>query len=264
MTVDYDLKSTLTYLKKKWYVILVTTIIAAVVSMPLSKASFESTLSSYNRSVNFDVLLEEELERLGYQPSVPQGALDRSDEHIVRVSVFYEVTSDSTDKLDQVLSNIAVFTKDEVFLNAFLNTIPNVKVSAFNDLQVSLISGTNCVRLVLSSIEQAMLDEFVKLYPASLSDFFAQTLSLNIKMTLSRIIIHEGLMQPEIEYVDPVYQSAYSNAQAKLSRNLAILQEPTQRSVGGKYMLTAGIFGAMLGIFIVLFMDYIRRSSKKE
>lgn len=286
MTVNYEVKDLLFIIIKKWYVVVAIAIVFALVATPLSKASYEYAVKKYKERTSFQILLEEQ--RAGYEKQ-KQGEkenviMQETPEvyPVINASAFFSINElqpaeqvvESNESYQEnlrnrqdIINNISEFTKDDLFLVPQFNDAnegcDSLNYSAFKDsFSIRAIPGTNLMQFHFYNIPESVFDIFTMNYATDISNFLEEKIGLHITMQLEQKALDENPEEATTSISIKTQEELELERQAKLiqERNLVILREPSVQAEKTKYMVSAGLFGALLACFSILIFDFIKRS----
>lgn len=286
MTVNYEVKDLIQVLLKKWYVIASVVIMFAVCAVPFSKASYEYAVTQYSERTSFQVLYEEEKEKYDAakfkEEQVMTSPMDTDISSSVSITAFFsvkevvpinvadEVPLTYQDKLrhnQDIVRSICDFTMDDLFLVPIFNKANESKntldyASFKSSISLKAVSGTNLLQLRFAKMPEMLIETFINSYPADIMQFLNETTGLETTLKLERSELHETPNEPKRIVADEAKLQLERQARLKQERNLTILKKPSLQSEQIKYMGSAGIFGGLVGCFLVLLWDFAKRSSE--
>lgn len=288
MIINYEVKNLFFLLLKRWYIVVAAALLCAVVVIPLSSASFNAAVENYKQKMDFDSILEEETRKKQTEDAEKEKEiLEELDEQkgvqdLIYATAYYgfELSSDSEFLFENVkkeeertrdayintMDNAVKVSNSDIFAIQLYESIKDQLLLSYNQFRgiysVSIVPGMNIIELSLKDVPEIELDSFVKQFPKQMVRYLEDSTGTKVEMTLNNIIKTEEPKESSVTLNEAL--NLQKIAAKKLQFNREILREPTMKGNQIKYMVSAGLFGAVVACFGVLMADFFIRSAKRE
>lgn len=202
MSIEYGVKDVIRIIIKHWYIVLGCVLACALVSVPLSKTSYQDAVSDYH-------------EKLETSQSVKGDT-----------TKIYIYLSGSGNR------------KQEKSLAKDILTLARVKNEQFKDLKIQLAyyESINAVFIGKEHAREKDYAEFIQELKEDIDEILLIGLNQNIEIDFQEVTNDQGF-----------------DTTAEL-----LLQQPVPGPTAVRVIGTAGVLGFLLGLVIVMILDYIK------
>lgn len=237
--IDYEVKDLLKIVIRKWYVIVLAVAVFSLISVPMSRKSYQQAIEDYNRLLNGEENIDEQEEQEILEQNASFCIMKVESINNAEIS-----DVEATNIVYQLLNNPSVLA----VINSNVQWDDPVNVENANSHRaLSIITNSNAILINSNTLSEKNFSDFIleieRIIKTDLDDVVGQQIEIQLGNIVSQMI-------PEVE--------------DELTFGKSVIQEPSEMASYVKNMITAGVLGILVGVLAVLVCEYIKANRRPK
>ncbi len=237
--IDYEVKDLLKIVIRKWYVIVLAVAVFSLISVPMSRKSYQQAIEDYNRLLNGEENIDEQEEQEILEQNASFCIMKVESINNAEIS-----DVEATNIVYQLLNNPSVLA----VINSNVQWDDPVNVENANSHRaLSIITNSNAILINSNTLSEKNFSDFIleieRIIKTDLDDVVGQQIEIQLGNIVSQMI-------PEVE--------------DELIFGKSVIQEPSEMASYVKNMITAGVLGILVGVLAVLVCEYIKANRRPK